>query len=317
MLEKLTEGQEALLPVVRDEWLRVGLSCEPADRTEAEAGVVDAYRAAGLEPPGVFVWLDSPLAGAIGAAMLDQVRGQVWDQVRGQVRDQVRGQVGGQVRGQVWDQVSRAVYGCHDAAWLAFYDTFARFGIDTSRLNGLKRVAGSAGWWWPFTDAVILTDRPEHLSWDAQQRLHNDTGPAVRYRDGFEVWSWHGTRVPEWVITDPTPERIWAEPNQEIRRCAVEAYGWDRLTDRLTLVSEAPDPGNEPHLLRLFDLPDDLDLYDASVRVLVVTNASPHRDGTTARYGLTVPADIADAIDAAAWTFDLDPAEYRSLIRAT
>src|SRR5690606_19368325 len=67
---RLTPEQEALLSVVRDEWLAVGLSTEPADRSRAEAGVVAAYRAAGLEPPATVIWLDSPLAGAIAAAAI-------------------------------------------------------------------------------------------------------------------------------------------------------------------------------------------------------------------------------------------------------
>src|SRR5690606_24174963 len=76
-VERLTSEQEALMPVIRDEWLAHGLSTEPADRDEAERGVRDAYREAELEPPRIVVWLGSPFAGALGAAMLDQVGDQV------------------------------------------------------------------------------------------------------------------------------------------------------------------------------------------------------------------------------------------------
>ncbi|MFB4317740.1 DUF6745 domain-containing protein [Actinomadura sp. 21ATH] len=38
-----------------------------ADRGEAERGVSELYRDAGLRPPEVFVWLDSPVAGAVAA----------------------------------------------------------------------------------------------------------------------------------------------------------------------------------------------------------------------------------------------------------
>jgi len=108
-LDTLTPAQQALLPQVRDRWLGYGLSTEPADRAGAEAGVAQAYREAGLEPPGIVVWLDSPLAGVIGQELLrqvgDQVRAQVRDQVGDQVWDQVRDQVRDQVGAQVWDQV--------------------------------------------------------------------------------------------------------------------------------------------------------------------------------------------------------------------
>jgi hypothetical protein len=55
-IEKLTKRQEAMLPRVRDEWLRIGLSTEPADRADAEAGVREAYAAAGLAAPSLFIW---------------------------------------------------------------------------------------------------------------------------------------------------------------------------------------------------------------------------------------------------------------------
>ena len=126
-IDRLTPEQEAMLPVVRDEWLAHGLATGPADREEAVAGVRAAYEATGLEPPPLVVWLDSPLAGAIGTAMLrnlpkpggdqvwDQVRDQVWVQVGDQVRDQVRDQVWAQVGDQVWAQVGAQVW---DQVWV-------------------------------------------------------------------------------------------------------------------------------------------------------------------------------------------------------
>ena len=57
-IERLTSEQEALIPVIRDEWLAHGLSTEPADREEAARGIRDAYREAGLAPA-----LDDPERG--------------------------------------------------------------------------------------------------------------------------------------------------------------------------------------------------------------------------------------------------------------
>ena len=52
------------------EWTAVGLATGAADRRAAEAGVEAAYRAAGLRPPRHVVWLGSPAAGALAAALL-------------------------------------------------------------------------------------------------------------------------------------------------------------------------------------------------------------------------------------------------------
>jgi len=123
-LNKLSPEQEAQIPIVRDEFLRIGFSTEPADFEAAEQAVRDAYAVANLPPPKIIIRLASPREGAIAAAILkgtrlgDSVRDQVWAQVRAQVwaqvRDQVWAQVGDQVRDQVWAQVGDQV---RDQVW--------------------------------------------------------------------------------------------------------------------------------------------------------------------------------------------------------
>jgi hypothetical protein len=53
----------SLVDEVCEEWIRHGLSTEPADRDTAISGVHNACRASGLTPPRTVVWVDSPLAG--------------------------------------------------------------------------------------------------------------------------------------------------------------------------------------------------------------------------------------------------------------
>lgn len=157
-IDKLTDAQTARIPAFRDAWMRAGLSTEPADRPRAEAGVRLAYEAAGLQPPGRIIWLDSPMAGALGAALLagaakvqDRVWTQVWTQVRDQVGAQVWAQVVGQVRDRAVDQVGAQVWtaipGQHDAGWMAFYAYFAEVvGVPIgSQIRGLSEVALAMG----------------------------------------------------------------------------------------------------------------------------------------------------------------------------
>ena len=120
-ITSLTDEQTARLAEIRDEWIEIGLATGPADRQATESAVAEAYRVAGLEPPKIFIWVDSPLAGVYAQAMIstlkvqeqvqEQVRAQVWAQVREQVGEQVMDQVVPQVWGQVWDQVWRQVWG--------------------------------------------------------------------------------------------------------------------------------------------------------------------------------------------------------------
>ena len=310
MIDTLTVEQEAMLAQVRDEWLAVGLSTEPANRPAAEEGVRQAYRRAGMEPPSVVIWLGSPYAGCVASAMLnpDQVR----DQVRSQVRDQVWAQVGAQVRAQVRD----AVWGQHEAGYLGWCDAMQLIGVNLD-VAGLSTVARNAGWWWPMRDTVILTDRPDTLHRDPQGRLHCETGPALRYRDGWAIHAIHGVRVPADLIEHGWDvARILEEGNAEVRRAAIELTGWEHfISDSgLTLVASAPDPGNPPHELELYDLPDRLrDMYDDQARILLCTNGSVEPDGTRRRYGLPVPAHHNDPVAAAADLYGWPAEAYRQL----
>jgi hypothetical protein len=181
----------------------------------------------------------------------------------------------------------------------------------------MMRVAKSAGWWWPFANAVILTERPTSLHRDSQGRLHHETGPALAYPDGFAIWAWHGTRVPRDLIeTGWDLKQIFDEPNAEIRRCAIERIGWDQFIQDsgLKKVASAPDPGNAPYHLALYDLPDELsDLYDDEARILLCVNGTEERDGTRHRFGLPVPAHHTDPVEAAADLYGWPVAAYRQM----
>jgi hypothetical protein len=170
---------------------------------------------------------------------------------------------------------------------------------------------------------VVLTDRPCELHRDAQHRLHNEHGPAISYRDGWAVHAVHGVRVPAWIIEHPeriTPELILKETNAEVRRVMLERYGWERFADHpdMRLVDEKPDPGNRPHTLRLYELPQEIrNVLGTPVRLLICHNATPERDGTRRTFGLTVANDMTDAVEAAGRSFGLSKTEYLALQRAT
>jgi hypothetical protein len=152
---------------------------------------------------------------------------------------------------------------------------------------------------------------------DGQARLHCPDGPAVAYPDGWSVWSWHGTRVPQDLIeTGWDTATILAERNAEIRRCAIERMGWGTFIQEsgLSLVASAPDPGNAPHHLELYELPEELgDLYDDQARILLCVNGTAERDGTRHRFGLPVPAHHTDPVEAAADLYGWPVTAYRQL----
>src|SRR5690606_10609073 len=99
----------------------------------------------------------------------------------------------------------------------------------------------------------------------------------------------------------------------------IEKYGWAEYLSDLGVVpiDSAPDPGNPGQFLELFDLPPKTQFYREPVRLLVMRNASLDRGGVRRTYAETVPADMPDALTAAAWQFGRTPEEYARLERAT
>ncbi len=85
------------------------------------------------------------------------------------------------------------------------------------------------GFRWMSEEFCVVSDFPEVLAVDEDNRPHNETGPSHRWSDGWEFYHWHGVRVPKHVIMDPikiTVEEIEAEQNEEVRRVMIERMGW-------------------------------------------------------------------------------------------
>ena len=287
--------------------------------------------------------LSNQLSGQLWGQLGDQLWDQLWDQLRdqlsnqlwGQLRDQLwdqlwdqlRGQLGDQLGDQLWDQLwgqlgGLAYWGFASAAWGHHYrwiSTIAPKPPPAEQLTLLDHWinASSAGVWLPLNGVAIMSEKHTACHVATNGALHHETHPAWEWADGTKIWAWRGTRVPEWVITDCTLDRIGRETNTEIRRCAIEHYGWDRYLTSIGAapVDEADDPGNPGHVLRLFDTPEQI--YSEPTRLLVMSNASLDRDRTRRTYAETVPAEIGSAVAAAAWQFGVDADIYRQLERAT
>jgi hypothetical protein len=141
----------------------------------------------------------------------------------------------------------------------------------------------------------------------------------MEWPDGWAIHAWHGVRVPADLIeTGWDSPRILREPNAEIRRCAIERMGWPEFVAAAGLVqvgAAEPDPANPGYDLALYDVPERI--FDAPVRVLLCTNASPERDGTRRRFGLTVPAHCPDPTTAAASLLRLTRTQYLTLEAAS
>jgi hypothetical protein len=248
---------------------------------------------------------------AMAARLGEQIAHLVLIPVRDHVAREARDRLDAELARRVRDWSLHALYGQHDAPWLAGFDFLGRVAPHASavgKLAGLMQVARVAGWWWPFERVAVVSARPAVLARDDQGRLHGEDGPAIAYPDGLALHRWHGMPVPADLIERLdrlTVERIHAEPNVELRRVLTERYGLDRyLRDAGATRVDADETGV------LWRLP----IHGDEPLVMVeVTNSTPEPDGSSRRYWLRVPPDTRSAHEAVAWTFGLTPAEYRPL----
>lgn len=171
-------------------------------------------------------------------------------------------------------------------------------------LNIWRELAETCWWIWPCETECLLCERPTGI-WQDVGRLHRINGPAMTFRDGWQIFAWHGVSVPREIIEHPetiTREQIDREANLELRRILIERYGEERYleetasrilqSDTYGTLYRRTVPGQEPTLM---------------VRVV---NSTPEPDGSYKIYRLRVPPWIRTARQAVAWTFDLPESLY-------
>ena len=155
-----------------------------------------------------------------------------------------------------------------------------------------------------FEGITFLCEIPTACYINESLRLHNGSGAALTYSDGFAQYAWQGTFVPRHVVEHPesiSVSEIETETNAEVRRVMIERYGEARFLQDAHVV---PVQQDEFGTLYRKEFANDEPLV--MVRVL---NSTPEPDGTTKYYYLRVPPHITSAHDAVAWTFEFDSAE--------
>jgi hypothetical protein len=125
----------------------------------------------------------------------------------------------------------------------------------------------------------MISDRPELLTVDEQNRPHNDSGPFCRWRDGTAMYAIHGTYVPAWIVEHPervTVADIEKETNEEVRRIMIERYGIGRYVRdaQFEVVDADLDKLGQPRRLLKRD----------GMLVVELTNSTEDADGTRRMY---------------------------------
>jgi hypothetical protein len=242
--------------------------------------------------------LREQLWGQMGGQMGGQLRDQLWDQLRDQLWGQMGGQLWDQMGGQLWDQLGDQLNnycaGAWWCAWEVFYDYCNSIGVNYTteqrgKLSLWLEQSKQCHWWFPYEGIVFASERPTVIEVDARGSLHNGSGPALAYSDGYALYRARGVTVPEDVILHPesiTVTRIESEANAEVRRVMIERYGWTRyIADCGADVVDTVAEGHQIKGLRgakllrktLADEPEPI-VY------LLMQNSTPEPDGSIKTY---------------------------------
>lgn len=232
------------------------------------------------------------------------------------------------------------------AARRAALDLFPTYGTEAAVVQGKRFVPRSTPDAWALSNAVTQVWRqatyfspigdttrffPVVARFDEQGRLHNATGPAIEFSDGFLVFFIHGIEVGRQAIESPAsiPINLIRDcKNIEQRRILIDLYGKDRYILGLGLKPIHRDDFGE---LYRADIPNDEPL--CMVKVLNSTPEPCAKCGTVTKeidarvggrcdcgtpfvykdYWMCVPFTVQTAREAVAWTFSKSAEGYRPL----
>ena len=317
-IETLTPEQLVEMRLYREDQRREALRTDKIDPDAARSAVSVLYATAGLPAPKYMIVLDSPVQCLMARGLMRLGNNG------GQLRDQLWAQLGGQLGDQLWDQLGDQLrqptyfIGGWDAYWLTFYDFGRKIGVKfapktDAALDAYRAYAAECGVSYLYPGAAFISDRPDRILFDHMRRLHADDGPALRWRDGYGIYAWHGMRIPADLIDrrhEMTPKSITAIANAEHRRAAIEIYahvhGPDKFVKDLgaTIVSSDKCHGRPRRLYRLGDQ-----------QWVHVINGSKEPDGTRREFLLGVPNDVTTPHEAVAWSYGRPVGKYKEAVR--
>jgi hypothetical protein len=281
-IDTLTAEQTARFPEFVDKWIKIGLSTEPVNFESAKEAAKFSYRLAGLKEPTQFYVTESPIDAIRFIKTLDPTKSDK----------------------TIFKEMS---YGSTDANWLSFYNYFQEVvGLECcDKLQGLMDLAKYTGLVSFYEDVVVFQHRPEVIKFDDQNRLHCEDGPAIRYRDGHSIYSWHGTRIPsDWIEkkSELSAQTALTWENIEQRRCACEILGWATILRELNSV--VIDSDEDPMIGNLVECEIPEIGKEKFLQVLC---------GTGRTFAIPVPPECKTALEANAWTSGVDPSTVRDL----
>ena len=192
------------------------------------------------------------------------------------------------------------------SGWVSYLSWFrhkAKLPIDYSKWDMYEKAA-IAGPRILHKEFVMISERPDIMLVDEQNRPHCATGPYCQWSDGTGLYMWHGVKVPAIWILDPKkldPKAVLQVSNLDVRRAGLEIIGWKRVLEILEARVVDTDVDQQIGTLLEVDLPDAPKSKFLQVKC-----------GTGRDFVLSVPDSCKTALEANAWTYGVEETIMRN-----
>jgi Domain of unknown function (DUF6745) len=178
-------------------------------------------------------------------------------------------------------------------SYLSFFRHVAKLPIDYSKWQHYEAAAIHAGPRYMHEKFWIVSDRPECVHKDSRHRPHRVGGPNLRWRDGWEIYSVAGIRVPRSVaMGEFGVAEIDEQRNAEVRRVMIDLYnkgdsGRYLRDSGARVVHSDVDLLGHPRRLFVRELPG-----DEPIVAFEVVNSTDEDDGSLKRYTFRVHPEL-------------------------
>lgn len=261
MVTKLTKKQMDIIPSWIEKYTNEGLSTEPCDPVMC-AKDMDAYyvEILGREKPKGTVLMPSPMEAwkAVCVVADDDLMKRVRkDPMTAEYFAEIIRTEKINILEFVWPYNSGSFW----IAWKALYKYMEEVvGVEIT-VPTYQTFLNTLGYGpiWSLNEYCIVSDHPESISRNRNNMMHCESGPAIRYRDGFELYYLNGVCVDKDIVMTPAmeldPRLVLTEDNAEVRREIVYKIGIERVCSKLGARVIDSDKKRNYELLLLNDRP--------------------------------------------------------------
>lgn len=290
----------------RDKWEEIGMQTGSIDPEATRPFIDKIYASAGFKAPKFIFHAKNPVDLIKKRKAIDIVEKELYTsadpyQLLQREADKLKSE-------DIEFKYGEICFGNHDASTLAFYDFFLNHEKleEISEVDHFLQLARVCSWWIPLEDAAIVMDRPSVIKQDDAGELHCENGPAIKFDDKFEVYAWHGLRIPsEWIRDKSlTPQIALTFPQVELRRAACEILGWHNVLEALN--KRVVDKNDNPQVGTLLEV----DIPEIGTEKFLFVEC-----GTGRNFAIPVPPDVTTALEANAWSYGVAANEYMPEVR--